>query len=127
MARLKAGDRVSCKLKESNIINPYEVFDDIRTFEIIGVDHNNSGYYLFVPNYIFIKDSKKVDNYNFRKFNILPKYVGDEYIFIEEKMVYQVAFVLEGACCARCKEFYDYVQDAPSDWLCYCCSRDPYR
>jgi hypothetical protein len=127
MARLKAGDRVSCKLKESNVSNPYDSFDDIKTFEIISVDHNCNGYYLYIPPYVFVKDSKKVDNYNYRKFGINPKYIGDDYIFIEEKMVYQVSFVLEGACCSRCQEFSDYVQDAKEDWLCWSCVAYPYR
>jgi len=127
MARLKAGDRVSCKLKESKITSPYADFDDIKTFEIIGIDEHLNGYYLYIPSYIFVKDCLKVDNYNYKKFNVAAKYIGDDYVFIEEKLVHQVVFILEGTCCFRCKEFFDYVQNTDEKWLCYSCNKDPYR
>lgn len=126
MTKLKAGDRVSCKLKESCIVNPYNDYDDIRSFEIIAKD--SEGYHLFVPPYIFIKGAYRIDNYNYKKFDIKEKYIGDDAIYIEEKLIHQVVFVLEGASCNRCCEFFDYA--APEDkntWLCYCCSANPYR
>ena len=127
--KLKAGDRISCKLKESVIVSPYDSYEDIRTFEIISVDFNLEGYYLFVPAYIFIKNSAKIDNYNFRKLNINPKYIDEEYVFIGEKLVYEVSFILQGAFCKNCYNYSEYAEPNQDDGtlLCFSCRSVSYR
>jgi hypothetical protein len=127
MPKLKAGDRVSCKLKESKIVSPYATYDDIRTFEIISVDEK--GYFLFIPSYIFIKESFKIDNYSYKRIGVPPKYIGDDSIHIDDGGVYQVAFIMEGQCCKRCSEFFDYaeVNQPDGSMMCWSCRKDPYR
>jgi hypothetical protein len=127
--KLKAGDRVSCKLKQSVIVSPYDSYDDIRIFEIIGVDFNMEGYYLFVPSYIFLKNSAKIDNYNFKKLNINSKYIDEEYVFITEKLVCEVSFILKGASCKKCQIYSEYAEPNQDDGtlICYSCRANPYR
>lgn len=56
MAQLKPGDRVACLLREYKIVSPYETYyESITTFEIVAND--NAGYFLFVPGFLFLKES----------------------------------------------------------------------
>ena len=130
MARLKAGDRVSCKLRESNVVGPYEAYDDIRTFEVIGIDSSdNIGYYLFVPQYVFIKNSKKLDTYSHKSLHINSKFIGEDYILISEKMIYEVSFILNGMSCSNCHLYFEYAESNQENGglLCYSCRQNPFR
>ena len=58
MAKIKPGDRIDCRVKEAEIVSPYQAYDKIITFEIVAVDAH--GYYLYVPSYISLKESFKI-------------------------------------------------------------------
>lgn len=126
MVKLKPGDRVNCRLKESKVINPFDPnFDDEKTFEIIGI--SDKGYYLFVPDYISITDSYKVARYDIKDMGIDIKYVGEYCICIPEKMIYKVQYVQDGIACKLCKEFYHYASPNQSDGtlICWSCRTYP--
>ena len=126
MPKLKLGDRVSVKLDGTTVVGPYSDHTEVRTFDIIGVEDGR--YYLYVPPYITISDTVKVDNYNYKKFNILPKFIGEEVILVAENKIYKIVSRLDGTFCDYCGEFYDYAVPNQGDKLiCWSCRQNPYR
>jgi len=128
MVKLKPGDRVSCRLKEGMIVNPYRSdFDDIKTFDIIASD--SAGYYLFVPPYTYIKGSEEVDSFLLKKVKFDKKYLGDEVVYISESLVYKIVSQMDGCQCSRCKEFSYKAAPNQKDgtFLCWRCRDDPFR
>lgn len=125
-ARLKPGDRINCKVRESKIVNPYDSdFDDERTFDIISID--DGGYYLFVPVYFNIKDSQKIDHYDARDMGLDAKFIGEEYIYITPNMIFKVHTILDGLFCAKCKNFKEYAIQNQTDgsFVCWYCTKYP--
>lgn len=127
MTKLKLGDRISVKLNGTSIVSPYSEYTDVRTFDIIGID--GSHYYLYVPPYIIVSDTVKLDRYNCKKFGILPKFMGEEAILIYENKVYQVISKLDGCFCGYCGEFCDLAAPNQMDggFICWYCRQNPYR
>jgi hypothetical protein len=128
MVKLKIGDRVDCCLKSNTIVNPYlSDHDEIKTFEIIAKD--KSGYYLFVPSYIFIKNSIKADKYLCKKIGASLKYIDDEVVYIGEGLIYKINYVMDGCLCSRCGEFYYMASPNQLDGtlVCWGCRDNPYR
>jgi hypothetical protein len=126
MPKLKLGDRVSVKLDGTKLVGPYSDFTEIRTFDIVGADYG--GYYLYVPPYITVSNTTKVDNYNYKKLGILPKFIGEEVLFVSELKINSIVSILDGMFCDYCKEFYDYAQPNQGNKLiCWSCRQNPYR
>jgi hypothetical protein len=127
MIKLKAGDRVSCKLKESRIINNTLEHDNTHVFEIIGV--NEGGYYLYIPPYFFVKNTFKIDQFDYKKYKIAAKYIGDDCIHIPEDMILNISFILKGLPCRKCEIFFDYAESNQPDGslVCYSCRFNNYR
>lgn len=126
MARLKAGDRVSCRLKENCVVSQYADFEDIKTFEIIAKD--DSGYFVYVPAYIHVRGTIKIDNYNSKRLEILPKFIGEEALYISDNQVNKVEYILDGLNCEKCQEYYEYASyDADLKFVCFSCRQNPYR
>lgn len=125
MPRLKPGDRINCRLKESRIVNPYSEFDDEKTFEVISVD--DSGYYLFVPVYYLVKDSYKIDHWDAKEMGVDPRFLGEECVYILENLVAKVHAVLDGMFCTKCKEFYEYASANQKNGtlICWTCRTYP--
>lgn len=127
--RLKPGDRITCKVRESKIVNPYDSdFDDEKVFDIISVDE--SGYYLFVPIYFNIKDSKKISHYDAKDMEVDSKFVGEEYVYITSNLISKVHTVLDGMFCNKCKDFKEYAEPNQTDssFVCwYCRVYPPYH
>lgn len=122
MVYLKAGDRVDCKIKHGIILNQYETdYKEVRTFEIIASD--NREYYLYVPEYFMLKNTKRLDCYTAKDLSIDKRFVGDEYISIKENMVYNINYVFDGHFCDRCKKFYPmaYHNSYCGQFLCWGC------
>lgn len=127
MSRLKPGDRVDCRIKDSTIVHPYKSYDEIKTFEIIATDAQ--GYYLFVPIYLTIKGSVTADKYRCRHLNIDKKFIDEQMIYVPEGMIYQVSNIMDGMTCCKCGEFY--AMAAPNQengtLVCFSCRSNPYR
>ncbi len=127
MTKLKLGDRISLKLDGMKVVGPYSDYTEIRTFDIIGIDYYEDKYYLYVPQYITVHDSFKIDNYNYKRLGILPKFIGEEVLLIPERHIYQVVASLDGMFCHHCKEFSDYAQCNHGDrFVCWRCRQNPY-
>lgn len=128
MAKLKAGDRVECCIKENAIVNPYESdFDGVKIFEILATDP--FGYFIFVPQYFAIKNSVKLDNSTCKHLGILPKFVGENMVYIKEGLVYKINSRLDGAKCSRCGEFFNMAaaNQENDTFLCWSCIQYPYH
>ena len=125
--RLKQGDRVSCKIKAGNIVKSDDDYDTISTFEIVATD--NEGYYLYVPDHIYLQGGITADTVWCQRLNIEPRFIGDKIIYIEEKQVFRVAYQIDGKRCNRCQDFFTMAEaNQPNDgFLCYSCRFNPYR
>ena len=125
MVRLKPGDRVNCRLKESRIVNPYSEFDEEKTFDIIAI--NDGGYYLFVPIYYNIKESYKIDYFDAKEMSASSKFIGEECVYILENLVAKIHTVLDGLACDKCNVFYEYAtaNQKDSTFICWTCRTYP--
>ena len=127
MAKLKPGDRVDCRVKQAALVNPYKDYDEVRTFEIIAKD--KYGYYLFVPQYYYLKGTTVVDKYFCNQLNVDKKYIGENVIYIQGNMIFRVDSVLDGMNCAKCREFHHMAEPNQPDGtlICWSCRSNPYR
>jgi hypothetical protein len=125
MTRLKPGDRIICKIKNSKIAHPQYSFDDEYVFEILVAD--DAGYYLHVPEYYNIKNMTEITQANYKKLDIPLKYVGSYVTYIFDTHVSSVHYILDGCMCAKCGEFYFYA--APNQengtLICFTCRNYP--
>lgn len=127
MAYLKRGARVSCRISAYNIVSgDEENFDDLRTFEIISRDNN--GYYLFIPQYILIKNSIKIATYDLRELDILPRFLGEEMIYIVDGQIFKIESSMSGMICSNCLDFYEYAIPNQTDdtLICFACRQNPH-
>lgn len=127
MAKLKAGDRVDCRIKQGIIVSPYKDYDEIKTFEVIAKDKH--GYYLFVPEYYNLKDTYIADKYLCSQTGMDKRFVGDNIIYIQGNMICKVSSLLDGMHCSNCREFYSMAEPNQEDGtlICYSCRVNPYR
>lgn len=122
MVSLKPGDRVIIRLKEAKVVDPYSTdFDDTKILEIVAT--SNNGYYLFVPQYIFIHGTVVADRFYCKDYKISPKYLGDDILHVSEGKVYKVFSILNGMTCSTCGEYYDYAAPNQLDGslICWAC------
>ena len=127
MAKLKAGDLGSCAVKDGVIVNSYSDFNDVLDFQIIATVEYG-GYYIYVPHYIFIKNTVKLDKYTAKKKGIDSRYVDENFIFIAETEIYKIKKVLDGCYCCKCDKFYDKSEPNQPDGtlICWSCRTYPY-
>jgi len=127
MAHLKPGDRIRCCIKDFFIVSPYQEYDEILTFEIVAV--NGYGYYLYVPDYIMIKDALVFNEYKCKNLNINHKFYNQYFTHIPEKFVYQIRSILDGMTCTKCKEFFWMAESNQENGslICWACRDNRYR
>lgn len=127
MGQLKPGDRVNCRVNQHIIVGPYEEYDQIHTFEIVGFD--TRGYYLYVPPYIMIKGSSPLDHVLCRKLNIDAKFLGSHAVYIFAGLICQVKHIVDGLACVKCQDFFQMAEPNQEDGtlVCWSCRDNPYR
>lgn len=128
MTKLKPGDCVNCLIQFNTIVGPYNTdYDEVRTFEIVSRDE--TGYYLYVPSYTYIKESIKADQYLCRKLSIDKKFIDVQIIYIQEGMIHKIKSILDGCVCTICLEFYSYAVPNQEDGslICWSCRSNIYR
>jgi hypothetical protein len=126
MPKLKLGDRISVRLYGSNVVGPYSDYTEIRTFDIIGLDYER--YYLYVPPYVNLSNTIKIDKYNCKSLGIDSRFIGEEALLIQENRIYKIVSSLDGMFCDSCKEFYDYAQpNHGAILICWSCRQNPCR
>ena len=81
--RIEVGDVVRCHIKDNEVVACYATqYDYTKDFTIIHCDLR--GYYIRIPSYLFIKDSIKLDSYNYKTHNIDKKYLDDYVLYITD-------------------------------------------
>lgn len=127
MVKLKPGDRVDCRVKANSIVGPYRDYDDVKTFEIVATDQH--GYYLYVPIHMAIKGSVQADQYQCKQLGIDKRFVDECIVYIQGNLVFQINYIMDGMCCARCREFYQMASANQEDGtlICFSCRSNPYR
>jgi len=121
VASLKPGDTIVCHLKEGRIVSSYAAFDDSQDFQIIATDP--SGYYLYIPDHIFVAGTIKIDSYTARSLGIRPQFIDCNMFYIEGTRIVSVRSQLDGCLCARCNEFFPMAEPNQEDgtMLCFLC------
>ena len=128
MTKLKPGDCITCKVKNNVIVSPYSGdHDELRSFEIVGNDLY--GYYLYIPSYLYIRNSKLVDQDTCDFLRIDTKYIGEQIVYIQESLICKITSVVDGYACIKCKEFYRMSEPNQPDGtlLCWTCKTYPYH
>lgn len=128
MTNLKPGDRVVCRIRNSEIVGPYsQDYEYTKTFEIVGTD--DLGYYIYVPPYLYLRGVLRIDNYNYKRLNINKKYIGDDVLYIIEGLIAGVDMILDGKSCNKCHEFCSkaVANQADGSFLCWSCRNNMYR
>lgn len=121
---LNPGDRVNCKIREGVIVNSYDSkYDEINTFEIISGDP--SGYYIFVPQYLRLKGSIYLKQYDAVSLRIHKKFVGEQILYIEQSMIFSIKNKIDGCYCVQCGEFYHMAgpNQADGSMICWTCRK----
>ena len=127
MTKLRKGDSITCRVSSAEIVGPYKSYDEICSFVIIATDDH--GYFLFVPNYMFIKNTSIVDKYRCKNLGIENRFLGEEMIYISESLVAAVDRQ-EGLRCRICNEMYPWAQPNQPDGktlICFGCRQNPWR
>jgi hypothetical protein len=128
MPRLKQGDSVTCRVSSAEIVSPYKAYDEIKSFVIVAID--DRGYFLFVPNYMFIKNTIIADKYRCKTLGIEQRFLDEEIVYIAENMVASVERKQEGLHCKVCNEMFPYAkpnQDDGKTLICFSCRQNPWR
>lgn len=125
MSNLKAGDRVSCKIHQNTIVAKDCKYDAIRTFEVIAVD--DCGVFLFVPQYIYLQGSSRMEMSRCQKLNIRPQFYEEMAIYIMENMIASIRQQMDGLICKKCLQFFDYATANQEDGslICFSCRKYP--
>lgn len=121
------GDKVVCHIKDGVIVNTYDDdWQDEVIFEIICT--YGDGYLIYVPVGLFLKDSLILTKENFIKFNADKKFIGSDVYYITDYRITKVHSKLDGLCCVKCGEFYNYAAANQEDGtlICWSCKNYPY-
>ena len=127
MTSLKPGDKISCRIHDNSIVSPDKETDEIKVFEIVAA--GEYGYYVFVPQYLYIKDSKLIDERWIRKLGINPRFLGEQMSHVMDNLVHQIVQVLDGMFCCVCHEFISMGAPNQPDktLICWNCRQNPYH
>jgi hypothetical protein len=121
MATLRPGDVVKCRTKDNLLVSCYSGFDAEVSLQIIAVDED--GHYVYIPDYLAIKETFEVDAYTARVFGIKNTFIGSRAIYILPSYVVGVQTRLDGMTCAKCSEFFRYAEANQEDesFVCFTC------
>lgn len=122
--QVNIGDTVSCRLYGSEVVSCYAAsYDNEKHFEVIQCD--SQGYYIRIPNYMFITDSVKVDSYNYKNFALDKRYIGDSILYITNMKIRKIVSKLDGKTCEKCLEFFPKAEGNQPDgtMICWVCRK----
>jgi hypothetical protein len=125
VVKLKPGDKITCRVKDSLIVSGYAEFDEERTFEIIAADEY--GYFVYVPEYVYIKNVTRITQYNIKALDINKKFIECFCIYVHESSISKVHSILDGMTCCKCNEFYNQAEANQEDGSMICWNCRNYR
>lgn len=128
MTKLKPGDRVDVHINLYAIVGPYDPdYNEVKTFEVVAADR--SGYYVYIPCYVMIKGSIAADSHLCKQLGIDKKFLNEQIIFIEERMINKINYIMDGCLCIKCQDFH--YQALPNqengEFICWSCRDNLYR
>ena len=125
MADPKPGDTVVCRFKDGAIVSCYSAYDATYHFQVIASDY--WGFYVYVPDYLGLSGSSKIDYSTATHLNIKPHFVGCKMLYIRESQIASVR-PLDGCVCSRCNEFFAQAQaNEGESFMCFLCRTYKYR
>ena len=108
MNKLKAGDKVCCRIRDNRIVLAYADYDTERSFEIIASD--TRGYYIYIPEYFNIYGTIHISPKDIKLLNIKNKFLDCTMMYIVSTMIVKIQSILDGCFCCKCNEFYNYAK-----------------
>jgi hypothetical protein len=127
MARYSPGDKIFCYVKDNKIVNIYEdKWHEKRIFDIIS--SYDEGYIVHVPASFYLEDSFEITNSNYKKYNVLKKFINSNAYYINEFKIAGTYSRLDGLCCVKCKDFYAMAEaNQPNgELVCWNCRTYPF-
>jgi|ERR1019366_1096891 hypothetical protein len=120
-SKLVQGDEVVCNIRDNDIVSSYSEFDSQETFAIIAVDGH--GYFLYIPQYIHVKDCNEITAYFAGTLGIHRKYIGEQTVYIKPGNIVRVHRNIDGYVCNKCGEYYPMSQSNQEDgtFICWVC------
>ena len=127
MTQLKIGDVVNCKIKEYLIVSPSDSYDEIKSFAIVATDQY--GCYLFVPHYIYLKNTLIADKLKCRTLGLEKRYLNENIVYILDTMVAALVRASDEMRCQICHEFFPFATANQDNgvFICYNCKRSPFH
>jgi hypothetical protein len=128
MARYSPGDQVICKISDNRIASMYEDHPDYKhIFEIISI--YDEGYFVYVPQSVYLKDTIEINKSNYRKFNVLKRFVGGQAYYITDFKICDLYKKSDGVCCVRCTDFFYLAEPNQPDGtlICFLCRQNRFR
>jgi hypothetical protein len=126
-SKLKVGDEIKVLLdSRRNITDDKRQYKDIVKLQIIKRKQTSS--VCFVPNYIFVKHTKKCNSKLINELDLDNKWLNTDIIIVCDSAIIEVVKRQDGAVCDNCNHFYSYAEyDENEDFTCYLCKQNPYR
>jgi hypothetical protein len=126
MDKLSNGDQVVCKIKNFVVVSAYSSdYDNTVIFEIIGRKDNS--YYVYVPIDMVLKDTIKVDEFNYKLYYIDKKFVDSTIFLLSDYQVCRIYQKSDGMKCEECGDFVDKAgaNRADGTFICWSCKNYP--
>ncbi len=124
MGRYRIGDEVVCVLDHGDDTWCPEFKLQVISL-VTGDDYDNNRLLCYVPHYLTIKSSFKLNRYQQDGFEFDTKFVGEQGIFIDDEEVIRHLPALPGEVCSNCKILIQYASGTP--YMCWSCRENPYR
>jgi len=125
MVDAKIGDRVLCKIRNTTIVPANDIFEEKKTFEVIGISYQ--GWYIYCPPYVILKDTVPITQRNYKSLNIEPKFIGWDAYFVTSSFIVEVVESRTGMVCSDCNEYFEYAVPNQEDgtMICFSCRTYP--
>lgn len=92
------------------------------------VDADDAQYICYVPSYESVPKSFTIRRMHVDWYELDGKYLGENACFITSKTpIYRHLPATPGACCERCKEFFEGASSFDSKFRCTSCTTNPWR
>ncbi len=128
MAAYRVADEVLCRINNGEIVSAKDKYETTDVFEIVCVV-DEAEYLIYVPTRHNFKCQLHLDSYNFKKFNIISRFLDSNILLIHEDKVARLYRRADGEACVRCHEFKQMAASNQADgsFLCYACRFNRYR
>ena len=125
MTSTKAGDIIICCIKDNIIVSSYADYDHKLNLEILSWD--SEGYYVYVPDHVYLSQTKKVSYRDISTLNINSKFLDCYMAYVKATYIKDFHKRIDGATCLSCHQFFAFAASEPDKaFLCWSCRSYPY-